>query len=337
MNVRLLCGACIAAAALSFAAVAWALDVPVPVPTVPVPPVTVPSLPLPAPLPPPPSVPVPTTPAPVAPPPAPAPTPPPAPAPVSTPGPPPASAPQTAPARGQSSPVATPAPARTAPRSKPYRPVVARFRVRRATRVRVFVRQVAPVCRRIGAYTYAARRGSNAVRLPRHIGTERLGTGTYVLTGKDGTRRVFRARAQVVRGRTLVVHRGGPLGACERTPIVLASLPVLPPAQHQESDAHGTKSTRRSAPYLPPSPRPAAHSPIVRTITMEDAPGPLRLVLLAVLALSIALLTSAALPQNALPAGPTAAFVAHRRAYLAALGVLLLGIVAVVAVLAAVV
>jgi hypothetical protein len=218
--------------------------------------------------------------------------------------------------------------------AKPFRPVVARFRVAHALRLRVFVRQVAPVCRRIGAYSFTAERGTNAVRLPRRIGRHRLGAGTYVLTGKHGSRRVFRARAQVVRGRTLVVHRGGPVAACQSPTLLLATTGAAAGTATTEKptpdrEGRGVKSARESSPYVPSQHVPR-HSPLIRTIGLENAPDALRPLLLALLALSIGLLAAAALPQNALPAGPVAAFVAHRRGYIVAAGIWLLAVVAVV-------
>jgi hypothetical protein len=320
------------------------------------PPVTVP--PLPAPLPPPPTVSVPTIPAPSVPAPS-LPAPPAAPAAPSAPAAPaaPARTDAAAPPESSGRPAGGASPAapsgsaqqpvstyrsapvsRTRVVSRPFRPVIARFSVRHALRIRIFVRQVAPVCRRIGVYSYAADRGTNAVRLPKRIGHHRLGAGTYVLTGKRGERRVFRARARVVRGRALVVRRGGPVVGCESPTLLLASTGAPTAAEAgtattrkptSAGQGRGVKSARESAPYVPSRHAPR-HSPLVRTIGLEGAPDALRPLLLALLALSIGLLAAAALPQSALPAGPVAAFVAHRRGYIVAAGIWLLAVVAVV-------
>ncbi len=191
------------------------------------------------------------------------------------------------------------------------------------------MRQVAPVCRRIGAYVLSAKRGINAVRLPKRIGKHRLGAGTYFLTGKSRGAKLFQARARIVRGRTLVLHRGGAVDMCEgATATAPASFVVA-------ASEHGVKSRvafgappRRQRPE-PPGPF-WRRSPLVRAISLGYAPDPLRPLLLAVLALAIALLSIAAVPQRMLPAGPAAEFVAERRGYIVAIGIWLLAIVAVV-------
>jgi hypothetical protein len=167
-----------------------------------------------------------------------------------------------------------------------FRRIVARFRVAHASRVRIFVREVSPLCRRIGAYTVAAKRGTNAVRLPKRIGKHRLGAGTYVLTGKKAGKRLFRARARIIRGRTLVLRRGGGTETCggARTTVAVA-LPTVavPPPTTQDavlgSTASGTSRFGRPEPMR----RFWQRSPLVRALSLSYAPNPLRPFLLALL------------------------------------------------------
>jgi hypothetical protein len=211
-----------------------------------------------------------------------------------------------------------------------FRRIVVRFRVLRALRVRILVREVAPLCRRIGVYSLVAKRGTNMVRLPKRIGKHRLGAGTYLLTGKSHGKRLFKARASIVRGRTLVLHRGGKVDTCEgaRTSAVVlrTAAPVTELHGVKGRVASGTNRLRR--PELPGT--SSQRSPLVRAISLDYAPDPLRPLLLALLAAAIALLAVAAMPQKVLPAGAATAFVAEQRGWIVAAGIWLIAIVAVV-------
>jgi len=104
--------------------------------------------------------------------------------------------------------------------------------------------------------------------------------------------------------------------------------------------APGAKGARRTASpasvFKPPAvsaPRPH-RSPLVRAATFDNAPLAIRPLLYALLAISIGLLAAAAAPNTVMPAGAAAAFVTSKRAYLAAAGIWLLVVVAVIAALA---
>ncbi len=169
-------------------------------------------------------------------------------------------------------------------------------------------------------------------RFPSRI--KELGTFRIVghLLGRPQSHAVFAVRARRLRkGRVLL--RGGTADACvslQQQTAYLAtgkSIAAAAPAQVHVKSAH---KTSRSA--LPPTiGNPTQPSnPIVRAVSLSDAPSSIRPLLLTLLALSIALLAAAAMPQRVVPAGRTAGFVAERRAYLAAAGIWLLAIVAAV-------
>jgi hypothetical protein len=210
-----------------------------------------------------------------------------------------------------------------------FRRIVAHFRVPHPTRVRIFVREVSPLCRRIGAYTVAAKRGTNAVRLPKRIGTHRLGAGTYVLTGKKAGKRLFKARARIIRGRTLLLRRGGGTETCggARTTVAVALPTVAPPATQHEVLGSSASGTVR--PHQPDAPgRSWQRSPLVRALSLSYAPNPLRPFLLALLVAALALFAVALMPKRVLPTGHATAFVAQQRGWIVATAIWLLAVVA---------
>ena len=119
--------------------------------------------------------------------------------------------------------------------------------------------------------------------------------------------------------------------------IAAAAAPAAPGASAGASAAArpggATTKSRRGAFKPPPVAAPNPHSPLVRAVSLSDAPAPLRPLLFALLAIAIGLLAAAAVPNRVLPAGAVTAFVAARRAYLAAAGVWLLAVVAALTVL----
>ena len=64
-----------------------------------------------------------------------------------------------------------------------------------------------------------------------------------------------------------------------------------------------------------------AANPLLRAMSLEDAPASVRPLLFAMLALAIAFLATAAAPQRLLPAGRTTALIVRQRVYLAAGGI----------------
>jgi hypothetical protein len=225
------------------------------------------------------------------------------------------------------------------------RPVVTTFRLKHQARLRVSVRELEPVCRIVGRYRLTAYRGVNRLRLPKRIGTTKLGVGTYALLGQTLLgRRVFDVVAAVHRkqGRLLArVRHTSAASSCRATDaagIVGVSLTRLGTAASEA--ASGAKGARRTASpanvFKPPAasaPRPH-RSPLVRAATFDNAPLAIRPLLYALLAISIGLLAAAAAPNTVMPAGAAAAFVASKRAYLAAAGIWLLVVVAIIAALA---
>lgn len=315
---------------------------PVPIPSVPIPTVPLPPAPVP-------TVRTPTVPAPI--PPAPKPAPPKQPAPTGT---------TTAPSGGGAQPTSsgaaagptsspsasssssTPAAhsrARAAAKSSHRRPVVAQFRVKRTVRVHVRVRELSPLCRRLGTFTYAAKAGANAVRLPKRIGSHRIGAGTYSIVGRTKAgRKLFAVVTQLDRRRTrLHARRLASAPECPHTESVSISSTLHAPGLIPPSTPPGASAS--GAPFKPPAiassaPKHHSSSPLVRAVELTGAPQPLRPLLFALLAISIGLLAVAAVPQTVLPAGPAAAVIARRRGWIAAAGIWLLAVVALVAVIA---
>jgi hypothetical protein len=228
--------------------------------------------------------------------------------------------------------------------ARQQRPVVARFHVRRASLLRIHVRELAPLCRAIGAYRFHAKKGANRLRLPAQIGRTKLGAGTYALVGRTLLgRRVFHVVADVTRTkRRLLAHvvrrRAVCAAASPEGALLSAAAPsattTTPTATASSPSGQRSASAPPRGTFTPPA-AGAAHdnSPLVRAVTLQNAPEPLRPLLYALLALSIVLLATAAAPQRALPVGAAASFVAERRAWLAAAGVWLLAVVAALTVL----
>jgi hypothetical protein len=200
---------------------------------------------------------------------------------------------------------------------------VKRFRLAHATRVRVTVREIYPVCKKLRGFVFVGRKGSNALRLPKRLVKK---VGTYELVGHAHGHKLFSVRARVLRGRHLLINKGH-ANACVSIHVEAAALltPVTTPTQEQ----HGVASAheRRSALPQGGSHAPRDTNPVVGVITLRDAAASIRPLLFILLAMSICLLTTAALPQALLPAGPIAAVVSQRRIYLAAAGIWLLAVV----------
>jgi hypothetical protein len=191
---------------------------------------------------------------------------------------------------------------------------VAHFRSARAGRIRVFVRQLAPVCHRRRGFAFAARKGRNALRLPVRIRRH----GRYELIGRARRHEIFRMR----------IGHGKSVCTALRTPTavipVAATIPA--PTQPHEGTKGATHEQRNAASKTVDS-SPSIASPLVRAVSLRDAPASIRPLLFVLLALSICFLGAAAMPQTMLPAGPVAAVVAQRRIYLAAAGIWLLAVV----------
>jgi hypothetical protein len=202
---------------------------------------------------------------------------------------------------------------------------VKHFRLAHAARVRVTVREVYPVCRRVRGFVFAARKGRNALRLPKRIAAR---AGTYELVAHARGHTLFSVRARVLRGRHLLIDRGQ-ANACAaqiEAAAVMQTRPITPQEQHGVASAHERRSTLSQGISHPPRDT----NQLVRAITLRDAPASIRPLLFVLLALSISLLSAAALPQTMLPAGPIAGVLARQRMYLATAGIGLLAIVIVI-------
>jgi hypothetical protein len=204
---------------------------------------------------------------------------------------------------------------------------VKRFRLAHATRVRVTVREIYPICKKLHGFVFAGQKGRNALRLPKRIGAK---VGTYQLVAHAHGHKLFSVRARVLRGRHLVINKSS-ANACIAPRIEAAALVTSVPTtpEHQGvASAHESRSALSQGFTHPPRDT----NPFVRAITFSDAPASIRPLLFVLLAMSILLLGTAAMPQTALPAGPIAGVLAHRRIYLVAAGIWLLGVVVVVTV-----
>jgi hypothetical protein len=214
------------------------------------------------------------------------------------------------------------------------RPIVARFRLRRAGRIHIAVQQLAPVCRALRGYMLDLPKGAHAFRFPAARITR---IGTYRLIGTIRGRRLFAVRARrlprrVVRGgsadvsRTLSAHAIFSLA----TPGTLAAAAAARAhGQLHLKSAHGSRPSRVASPP-PTGGAPPPRNPLVRAVSLTNVPSSLRPLLLTLLAIAIVLLSLAAAPQRLLPAGRAGAIVASRRIYFAAAGIWLLLVVAVV-------
>jgi hypothetical protein len=168
-------------------------------------------------------------------------------------------------------------------------------------------------------FTLDAKHGANTLRLPKRV----KAIGTYLLTGHRGEHTLFSFRARLLPGRH--VKLGGGASVCLAQPTAATDVKY---ALHVAAPrvAAPPRLGVSAAKAIADSPRNS--SPLFRAITLRDGPAPLLFLLLA---LSLVSFTAAVLPERLLPAGAVGAQVATRRAYLAAAGIWLLALAAVVA------
>jgi hypothetical protein len=217
---------------------------------------------------------------------------------------------------------------------RPLRPIVKRFHLAHAGRVRVTVREVYPVCKKLHSFVFAGQKGRNALHLPKRIVTK---VGTYQLVAHAHGRKLFSVRARVLHGRHLLINKGN-ANACASVQVEAAALTTAAPTGPTTTttqEHHGVKGAREQRNALPQgiSHPPRDTNPLVRAITLSDAPSSIRPLLFVLLAMSILLLGTAAMPQTVLPAGPMVGVLAQRRIYLAVAGIWLLAVVIVVTVI----
>jgi hypothetical protein len=145
--------------------------------------------------------------------------------------------------------------------------------------------------------------------------------GSYVFVGRAHGRKVFTLEAHIAPGRRVLrVLAGATETVCSAplASVVSARMTAAAPQIHVKSAARTQLA-----------PAKLAASPVIRAISLEDAPASIRPFLFALLALAIVLLATAAAPQRLLPAGRAAALVVEQRVFLAAAGI---GLVVAVAV-----
>jgi hypothetical protein len=243
----------------------------------------------------------------------------------------------TAPANGSRAAAAPRRSSGVAGASHTTRRGLARFTLKRPAHVRISIEELAPVCRKLRTYVVRLPKGTHAFRFPVTHATE---IGTYRVTALVRGHTIFSVRARRMHER---VKLGGTANVCgqptTRTAFSLSSLDTLGatgfPAtagqggsggQLHVKAAHG----RRSASPQTSGAQAPEKNPLVRAVSLTDAPRSLQPLLFTLLAIAIALLALAAAPQRVLPAGRAAAIVATRRAYFAAAGIWLLVVVAIV-------
>jgi hypothetical protein len=233
-------------------------------------------------------------------------------------------------------PVQTTRPARTRSALPRLRRVIARFTLERPRRVRISIEELAPICREFRSYVIRLPKGTHAFRFPIARVTA---IGTYRLTAVVRNHKIFSVRARRTHTR---VKLGGSANLCGRlettrtafslsTPGTLAGVGSLTNEKSGNGQLHlkAAHARRDASPHASAGATPEKN-PLVRAVSLTDAPRSLQPLLYTLLAIAIALLALAAAPQRVLPAGRAAAIVATRRAYFAAAGIWLLVVVAIV-------
>jgi hypothetical protein len=173
------------------------------------------------------------------------------------------------------------------------------------------------VCRELGHYRLAARSGRNTLHVPARIKRP----GSYAFVGRAHGHKVFTIEARIAPGRRVLrvlTRATETVCSASLTPVV----PVVPVASviYARTTTAAPQLHVKSASKQLVAPKVAA-SPVIRAISLEDAPAAVRPFLFAMLALAIVLLATAAAPQRLLPAGRAAALVMEQRVFLAAAGI----------------
>jgi hypothetical protein len=190
--------------------------------------------------------------------------------------------------------------------------------------LRISVLQQAPVCRRLGHYSFHAMGGANTVRVPRRIHGHLLGVGTYLFVGSAAQRRVFHVRVRLARVEAGLVARRTHLADTCTPRVALVSMPVT---------ASARVAARHTASKPEPQARPArgigsksrtkgGFRPPISAFNPVNAPTSLRPLVFLLLAASIGLLgTVAAVPAASAAGSRAGALVVHHRTTLAVVGI----------------
>ena len=190
------------------------------------------------------------------------------------------------------------------------------FRVRRGGAIKFSVRQVAPVCRRVGSFTIRVHPGTNRLRFSGSVRGHRLRAGTYVIRARRGKATIYR--------KILVVGESSPAAnTCAGggyTPFGGGA------AVGGDSTASGGSTSGAKDDHARSNAEKAVSEPRASGVLgaqaskVLPASGKAQLGLLIVLAAAIFLLGLGTLPVEVIPHPAAAAFIARRRAVVAAGG-----------------
>ena len=191
-----------------------------------------------------------------------------------------------------------------------HRPTIVRFRLVRAGVVRVSAWQLAPRCSFVGRYRAGFVRGANALRLPRRIGSHRLGAGTYHFVGVSRGIQVLNVRVRLFRvHKRLRIAHNDLADVCPALTTLSATVPPTAgprsPAAPDHRRAAAPSARPNASPFLPPLIRglnPANASPLVQAI------------IFGLLGCAIALLAAASLPARVADAATGGIVIARHRA-----------------------
>jgi hypothetical protein len=200
--------------------------------------------------------------------------------------------------------------------------------------VRFVVTQISPVCRGIGSFAVAGRSGLNRVPLRARVGRHRLEPGTYRLVARLGRRALFGVEIVVSRGRVVrrtrlasgalgdPCRRGTRTSAAAALPVALqlAALRSAGPKPPSASTGTGRQAVAAPPPAAAPSDNPGAALGAQFTRAITGGSPLARALVLAAVALAIALLGTAALPDDLVPSSHIGAVVVRRRIELALAG-----------------
>jgi hypothetical protein len=200
---------------------------------------------------------------------------------------------------------------------------VSRFHLARPATVRVTVWEEAPQCRFFGRFTFAAARGTNALRLPRRIAKHALVVGRYRLVGLVHARKVIdeRVRVERAKGRLLVrkIHASDGCIPLSEESILSTALVPRPGVDRGRGGGSTTAAGTRGT-FRPPSAPTSASGPQSSKVLPQLSASVRHTLTFVLLALAIALLAVSSLPESTVRSGSAAAALAQHRAALTSAG-----------------
>jgi hypothetical protein len=218
------------------------------------------------------------------------------------------------------------------------RVTVFEFRLARRARVRFEVVQLAPLCRRVGAFVRRAHRGVNRIRFDGRLGRRRLAPGTYAIAARVlGRPGVFRLAVHVAKNRAVMPRSpdaaqaasvctalpDAPAGARVLASVLsyLAARAVAPAATGDEAVASpseaSSKGSGERAVTLPAQQGEALGAEFTQTTGVD---GLLRVFVLVGALIAMLLLAVATLPVTVFADPRLMQLVARRRVEFALLG-----------------